>query len=250
MSKKTVHIVILLVFFLLFVPLLVYFGYVLIFKSPVEGEKTFDFGVVSIQRPEATLEHTFQLRNATNEELQIVDYRTTCGCTTSDLPSEQIAPGEEFSIPVFLTLKGSIRQSSKIRLMFENGKVAVLQIAATGRYAQPMTAWPEELFVVEGDKEGTPIQLRIEWFKVSKPPKPTFTTPEHVRIDVGDWQRIRRGNHSMQKPDKWSTQLQVILDKTLTGDEVIVHIQGSPPFAIPIEQVDAHRKPILTDPNL
>ncbi len=62
-----------------------------------------DFGVVTGQE-EVT--HTFILRNTGDEPLTIQRVRATCGCTTTGLASDTIAPGGQVELATRLSLKG------------------------------------------------------------------------------------------------------------------------------------------------
>jgi len=221
-----------------------------LFSSPLKGEKSFDFGVVPIERPETVVEHTFRLTNSTDHALQLVDATPTCGCTTSDWPDEPVEPGGEFVAPVHLKLERSQFRGSRIRLEFATGEVVFLEISGTGRFIQPMETFPPKIPIVNGYEKGTRALLTLEWFKVSTPPMPTFTTPEHVRVVPDCWVLSKEGNYSRGIPDKWTLQMRVFLDSDLIiGSDLLVEMKNIPKFYVPMVQVETVEKPFLSDIN-
>lgn len=220
------------------------------FSSPLKGEKTFDFGVVPIERPDTILEHTFLLTNVTDHSLRLVDATPTCGCTTTDWPDEPVLPNGEFVVPVHLKLKQSRFRGSRIRLEFETGEVVVLKISGTGRFKQPLQSLPPTIPIVNGYEKGTRALLTLEWFKVSTPPMPTFNPPENVRIVPQQWVLSKEGSYREGIPDKWTLQMVVFLDSDLIiGSDLRVKMEGAPSFYVPLVQVDSVEKPFLSDIN-
>lgn len=79
--------------------------------APVEGgkpklvvpEPEFNFGKVDNSE---TVEHDFILRNEGTGVLKIESVRASCGCTTTELEKNELAPGEEIKIHAATNLKG------------------------------------------------------------------------------------------------------------------------------------------------
>jgi hypothetical protein len=216
----------------------------LLLSSPLRGEKSFDFGIVPIERPQSILKHTFHLTNTTNHTLQLTDVIPTCGCTTTDWPTEPVLAGEELRIPVHLKLQKSRYRSSNVRLEFETGEVVTLHIAGTGRFTQPLRCLPPSISVVKESEEGTSGVLNLEWFEESTPPQPTFTTPEHVRIDCDNWKLSKKGDPHRGTPDNWTIQMHVYLDADVgLGSEVGIEMTESPTLLVPLVQVESIERP-------
>jgi hypothetical protein len=255
MSKRTIHLL------LLTVVTIICLGVVLvllltagIFRSPLQGEKSFDFGIVQIQRPYTVLEHTFRLTNETDHTLKLADAVPTCGCTTTDWPEEPVGVGEELVVPVHLKLQRSQHRSSKVRLTFESGEVVVLFIEGTGRFKQPLRCFPPTIKVLDGNKEGTRNMLLLEWYQLSTPKLPTFGTPKNIRVEPLNWVISRRGDKKLGTPDEWSVQLYTFLDGELAeGDSLIIKMEQTPPpnpLLVPLEQVEQLDRPQpISDPN-
>ncbi len=76
----------------------------------VVPEPVFDFG--SMQDTE-TLNHKFLLRNEGTGILKITNVRPSCGCTTTELEKNELAPGEEVNISAAVNLSG--RQGKQVK---------------------------------------------------------------------------------------------------------------------------------------
>ena len=63
--------------------------------SPME----YDFGSIGLGY---MVKHTFMLENTGTDVLEIVRVRASCGCTTTDLPTDHLAPGESVPLEVLV----------------------------------------------------------------------------------------------------------------------------------------------------
>lgn len=76
-------------------------------------EPIHDFGV---SRNAEAIDHTFVLRNAGDSELVINQVRTSCGCTTTTLAKQTLAPGENVPLAVHFSLVG--RQGPQTKFIY------------------------------------------------------------------------------------------------------------------------------------
>lgn len=105
----------------------------------VVDEPAFNYGT---RRDDETVNHQFVLRNEGTGVLNIQSVRASCGCTTTELPTNVLAPGEEVKIEAVTKLRG--RQGSQrmsitvvtndperptIRLMLEGEVLASIMMA-------------------------------------------------------------------------------------------------------------------------
>ncbi len=245
MHKRTIHFVLTSILAIGSLLALVWLSYVFgLIGSSLSGEKSFDFGVVPIERPSSSFEHIFRLTNVTDKPLQLEDAVSTCGCTTTDLPDYVIQPGQEMLVPVLLKLQKSQYRSSKVRLVFKSGEVVVLSIEGTGRFTQPLQCMPPNLSVSKGDAQGTRCLLSLEWFKVSNPPLPIFVLPADVRVETAKWVLSKEGDAALGIPDIWTLQLHVFLDGTLPqGSMLTIEFENAPSLLVPLKQVESNRRP-------
>ncbi len=74
-------------------------------------EETFkDFGVINEGE---VVEHTFEFKNAGEEDLIITNVQTSCGCTASNWPRNAISPGQSSKLIVSFNSKGKKGQNTK-----------------------------------------------------------------------------------------------------------------------------------------
>jgi rhodanese-related sulfurtransferase len=59
----------------------------------------YDFGTIGLGY---MVKHTFMLQNTGDERMEIVYVRASCGCTTTDLPTTSLAPGESVPLEVLV----------------------------------------------------------------------------------------------------------------------------------------------------
>lgn len=57
----------------------------------------FDFGTIPNTEP---VSHVFQVRNLGGEKLEITGVSTSCGCTTAEIGSHRLSPGEATGLKV------------------------------------------------------------------------------------------------------------------------------------------------------
>lgn len=245
MSKQSIHIVLSVVVIVCLLVITLILSYSLgFFGSSLKGEKSFDFGVVSIERPHTVLEHTFLLTNSSGHTLKLKSAVPSCGCTTADWPTEAVPDGEVLAVPVTLKLQRSRYRSSKVRLVFETGEVVVLHIEGAGRFVQRMRSLPPTIKVVDGMEEGTISVLSVEWFELSKPPMPTFIPPDNVIVETDSWMLGTAGDPHRMTPNVWTLRLRCVLDGELKGgSQLQVDMEESKTLLIPLEQVDSIDRP-------
>ncbi len=241
MSKRQIHITLLVVVLGSITAIVLALGFALGFiGAPLQGEKSFDFGVVPIERPHAILEHTFLLTNKSGHTLELKSAVPSCGCTTTDWPEEPVLDGEQLAVPVHLKLQRSRYRSSKVRLVFKTGEVVILHIEGAGRFAQRIQSLPPILKLVDGGTEGTLSILSLEWYEPSRPPLPKMNSPEQVTVEVDSWVLGKAGDPHTLTPDVWTLRLQSSLAGELeVGSELVVEMDESKTLRIPLEQVES-----------
>ncbi len=241
MSKRNIHIVLSVVVVVGFILLSLIICYsVGLFGSPLRGEKSFDFGIVPIERPDSVFEHTFLLTNESGHILQLKSAVPSCGCTTANWPTQPVLDGEVLAVPITLKLQQSRYRSSKVRLVFDTGEVVVLHIEGTGRFVQRMQSLPPTIKIVDGMAEGTRSVLSLEWFELSTPPLPTIIAPENVVVETDEWILGKAGDSHKLTPHVWTLRLRSFLEGELEeGSQLRVEMEENKTFLIPLKQVDS-----------
>jgi len=70
-------------------------GYAWAVPALTVDEANFDFGTISSHQP---VEHTFVVKNTGTSPLEILNVRSSCGCTVAAISQREIPPGESTSI--------------------------------------------------------------------------------------------------------------------------------------------------------
>jgi len=241
MSKRKVHLFLLVGVLGSIAVLVLVLGFAFGFiGAHLQGEKSFDFGVVPIERPHAVLEHTFLLTNKSGHTLELKSAVPSCGCTTTDWPESPVLDGGQLAVPVNLKLQRSRYRSSKVRLVFKTGEVVVLRIEGTGRFTQRLQSLPPILKLVDGGAKGTRSILSLEWYAPSRPPLPTINSPKQVTVETNSWVLGKAGDSNMLTPDIWTLQLHSFLEGELEdGSALLIQMDESKTLHIPLEQVES-----------
>ncbi len=94
-------------------------------EQPVQGgvpkavvdEPVYNYGT---RTDDESVTHHFVLRNEGTGILKIENVRASCGCTTTDLPTDTLAPGEEVKIGAVTNLRGRQGKQVKTVTVFTN----------------------------------------------------------------------------------------------------------------------------------
>jgi len=126
-------------------------------------EKTFDFGESSAGE---TVEHRFVVRNTGRREVEIRRLLSSCGCLTAEAPQQHLAPGEEMSIPVQISLKGLRGRIQKSVVVKSNDpRQPALVLFVAGRVRSRFSLDPERVSfgdVVAGRSPVVRVQVQAD----------------------------------------------------------------------------------------
>ena len=105
-----------------------------------------DFGIV----PRASKqEHLFAFKNTFDEPLELLDARTSCGCTKTKILTPQVAPGETAKILAKFDTLGFVGQRqatvSVVLRRSQSGHVGELQFRVKGNIRQDVVFSPAEI---------------------------------------------------------------------------------------------------------
>jgi len=113
-----------------------------------------------------TVKHTFQVRNAGTQPLDIRDINTSCGCTAAEPSTRRIAPGAEATLAVTLDLKGRRgAQDYRIVVHTNDPDQPATQISITGTVTAEIIADPAGLFfgqLLLGSREERTVEIRAD----------------------------------------------------------------------------------------
>lgn len=107
-------------------------------------EILFDFG----EKNEAeTVEHVFRIRNEGDQPLELLEARVSCGCMTSRLSQQSLAPGGEGEVRVTFRLKGrSGPQHQRLHLRTTDPKRREIRLSLVGRVRTDLSLRPPMVF--------------------------------------------------------------------------------------------------------
>lgn len=176
--------------------------------SVLAGESHHDFGVVLIDAPNSTFEHTFHLTNTSEEVVVIKSAKPSCSCTTSQLSTLSLDPGRTVDIATRMRLRESGHRKISITLALDNDEIHDLWLEANGRVRQQLKVTAEFLRVTPGSSAMTMVWLEV-WEDVENAPQPTLVTPEGVTATFTRWSLHRKGDEHQGMPAQWSGRVVV-----------------------------------------
>ena len=176
--------------------------------SVLEGESRHHFGIVLLDSPSSTFEHTFHLINDSDETVVIESAKPSCSCTTAELSTRTIEPGGSVDITARITLKGSAHRKISITLNLSDGDFHNLWVEANGRLRQQLTSTAAFLRVGPGSPAMTVVWVEV-WDDIDNAPQPTLETPNGVTAKFARWDLHRKGNERYGVPAQWSGRIAV-----------------------------------------
>lgn len=177
-------------------------------RSELAGESRHDFGVVLIDEPSSTFEHTFKLTNRTNKTLNIKRIKSSCICTTAEPNSRVLEPGDVFELDAKLSLKLSKFTETHIALTFDDDTVHKLWLQANGRKRQQLSASTSVLPIQINNPTVMVVFVEV-WEDIQNAPEPKIVTDEGIEAKFTRWNLIFKGNDSSGKPARWSGRILV-----------------------------------------
>ncbi len=176
--------------------------------SVLEGESRHHFGIVLLDSPSSTFEHTFHLINDSDETVVIESAKPSCSCTTAELSTPTIEPGGSVDITARITLKASAHRKISITLNLSDGDFHNLWVEANGRRKQPLRSTAAFLQVGPGSPAMTVVWVEV-WDDIDNAPQPTLVTPDGVTAKFTRWDLHRKGHKRHGLPARWSGRIVV-----------------------------------------
>lgn len=193
----------------------------LFMSSPLKpvGSELHDFGVVLIDPPKTTVEHTFVIENTSSRPVRILKTVPSCGCTWAGPGEPYLEPGQRMELPVTFTVKESHKLDSNIKVVLEDESPLVLWLSANGRMRDTLRHTPRDILIRErrvgtlGTKQSN-ARLYVEGWDNQRPPEPAFEPPDGLEVDFHGWRMTKSGREKLGTPDMYQGTLLV----TATGD--------------------------------
>lgn len=103
-------------------------------------EALFDFGE---RDTDEVVEHAFVIRNIGDAPLELLDVRSSCGCTVADLPKRTLAPGESTELEATFNLRGRRgNQSTSITIQSNDPTQPYYRLQFSGVARSPIEVEP------------------------------------------------------------------------------------------------------------
>lgn len=206
-------------------------------RYPLHGDLSHDFGVMPILGDSASRTHTFVLRNATGEPVEIRAIRRGCGCTDVTASRLTVPPGEPVEIVATLTLSRSGVKHADIDLIIDGFGVQRLWVNGRGERALRITTTTTSLALAPGGTNMAMVSADV--LGVGEPPELAFEAPDGVTARLEGWSQIDAGDASTARPDVWRGRIAVSLDEDAElsdGAVLAVLAQGDRVLTIPLRQ--------------
>ena len=171
-----------------------------------EGDaRTWDFGIVKIVDDVTKCEHTFRYTNNTHERDEVVQVRSSCGCTVARTDKKSIEPGESIEIHSAFDVKAG-RQSSVIWLLMKNAGVQEFALAAIGVKATGLSIVEQHVL----GRHDAPSTIHLVGLTLDLvPPDTPMAQVEHAHVRFNGWQLIRRGDGGRGVPTRWHGSFEI-----------------------------------------
>lgn len=121
--------------------------------SPME----YDFGSIG---QGYMVKHTFMLENTGSDVLEIVRVRASCGCTTTDLPTDRLAPGE--SVPLEVLVLADHGTSKNVSIYVYTNGPDIFGVANDDRTEHDIKLYVKGAITPKQDFELAPFELAYD----------------------------------------------------------------------------------------
>lgn len=198
----------------------------------LSGSTSHDFGVVDLSREQGPLEHGFRLSNVTDQTIVVNDVSTTCGCTSAQVSSRRIEPGEDTIVSARLHVTKSGHKSARILVWIDGVERPLgLKLQATGRFSRQLLAATPRL-TLSRDKPAS-VELRwVDYESDSRPPD-LSVEPTTCSVTFSSWQQLQECVPEMGVPARWMAEMEVACPGEFPAGEQI-HVRAGDESAVTI----------------
>ncbi len=213
------------------------------------GNAAHDFGIVQLSQAQEPLEHTFTLRNARSESIEVIHVQSSCGCAQVEATPDIVEPGGTLDVSAVLTLSDSGVKTARVRIHTSHSQEPfTLSLRATGRRSQQLTINRRHV-EVKDDSAATVHLQYIDYDNDHAPPGPITTSSSEVEFVAHTWEMVHPGDAAASVPARWRAQLtlrakftrsRVVIDLHCGGDTVsLVLLRDENRSAIELPSPDA-----------
>jgi len=174
-----------------------------------------DFGIVDLDSEAIIRSHVFQITNASDQPLVVLEVKSTCGCTQADVSDLVIAPETSASLSASMQFTSSGRKSAEVRLLGEGaiGGVIVYELTGVGRMQAGLTRSRTRVNLDPGDAVDISI-LATTPNQTGVPGRVSADAGEGLIASTGSWRLIDPGDTAAGTPARWLCPLTIRAEAT------------------------------------
>lgn len=162
----------------------------------------FDLGKVSIEAGPQDVSHVFNVTNDSDEVIEIVDIKKSCGCVDAQLKNRRLEPGQSTTLQITLNLSTTGRIEHGATLMLSNGHIRSFRLAAHGTLRQELTPiLPTPYFDPDSGQLAVRLYLIADSGKVETAP-PVVADPAGVTLTFEGWNTLERQTKLKVRPTR------------------------------------------------
>ena len=164
------------------------------------------FGDVSIDAGSQAMTHTFSFENTSNESVDIVAVKKTCGCLGAEVDRDTIKPGESAAFTVTLEVSATGKVMRGASIILSNEKVEHFSLTANGTTTRELRAFIKTPFVDESTQR---IDLRAYLIKNEEDLEVDpleIIEPNGIELVFHNWATVEQGSQEYGRPTKQSAE--------------------------------------------
>ncbi len=173
----------------------------------LDGERYHTFETVELADEPVYLEHTFVLTNRQRRPIQIEQVTSSCGCTTAEPSTRNVAPGASVEIATMLRLNHEGIKKSHVNIVYGGTNLDTLYLQGSARLAHRLRVFPSAA-AQPGQPPETLIRY-IDYDTNDPPPPPEFTPPPGVSAEFSGWEQVEPLRTPVGTPARWRGRLRI-----------------------------------------
>lgn len=164
------------------------------------------FGEVSIDAGPRAMTHVFSIKNESDESVNVVTVKKTCGCLRAEIDRKTIEPGDSAALTLALEVAATGRVMQGATVILSNGKVERFSLQANGITTRELRAFVKTPFVDESTQR---IDLRAYLIKDEEEIEIApleIIEPKGIELVFHGWATVEQGSQEYGRPTKQSAE--------------------------------------------
>ena len=161
-----------------------------------------DFGEVSIDSGTQRLPHEFTFTNSSEEPVEILDVKKTCGCVGAVLERTTLQPGESTRLQLVLEVSTTGRVMQGAALVLSNHEVQRYSMTAYGTISRELRAFAMAPHIDPVQREIGVRAYLIDKTGAGETAPLTALQPDGVGIEFDEWITLEPGSQTYGRPKR------------------------------------------------